>query len=89
MEFVLLRKKANLKIRHVKMAGVLKITNEKIIFKPFFSNEINISLSSIKNVEIVKKFLKRVKIEANEKEYLFFTRDAKNVARLIKSLTEK
>jgi len=85
----LLRKKANLKIKHIKIAGVLKITNEKIVFKPFLSSEISIPISSISNVEIVKRFLERVKIEANEKEYLFFIKDAKNVAKLIKSLIEK
>ena len=83
-EFVLWKRKANLKIGHMKLIGNLSITNKRILFKPIFSKEIEIGIKSIKNVSIVKKFIKRIKIEANDRQYLFFTKKPEYVVDLIK-----
>ncbi|MCD6572908.1 MAG: hypothetical protein J7K95_02285, partial [Thermoplasmata archaeon] len=61
-EFVLWEGKANLKMGIVKIAGELTITNKKLSFKSL-SKEIEIKMRDIIRVEIVKKIIKRIKIE--------------------------
>jgi len=87
-EVILWKRGANLKIKCLKISGTLFITNRKIIFKPFLSKkELKIGLNEIKKVEIIKGFIKRMKIIAGKKEYIFFTKNVIDVAHLIKSLS--
>ncbi len=83
-EFVLWRGKANLKIGIAKIVGELTITNKKLSFKSL-GKEIKIKMGEIRRVEIVKKIIKRVKIETPNQQYLFFIPHPENVFALIKN----
>ena len=87
-EFVLWRGKANLKMGIVKIAGELTITNKKLSFKSL-SKEIEIKMRDIIRVEIVKKIIKRIKIETANQQYLFFVPRPENVFSLIKNFAGK
>ncbi len=87
-EFLLWEGKANLKVGIIKLAGNLKITNKKIEFTSL-SRKIEIAMNAVKNVEIAKKFIRRIKIETKEKQYLFFVPHPENVVSLIKRFSTK
>ena len=87
-EFVLWEGKANLKMGIVKITGELTITNKKLSFKSL-SKEIEIKMRDIIRVEIVKKIIKRIKIETANQQYLFFVPRPENVFSLIKNFAGK
>ncbi|HEC76653.1 MAG TPA: hypothetical protein ENI33_05300 [Thermoplasmatales archaeon] len=86
-ERILWQRSASLKIQHKKIAGVIFITNMRVAFKPFLNKKIlSLKIEEIKKIELVKGILKRIRITAGEKEYLFFTKNAENVANLIEKM---
>ncbi|KAA0015013.1 hypothetical protein B6U81_05595 [Thermoplasmatales archaeon ex4484_30] len=85
-ELILWKKKANMKVKSVKIPGTLFVTNKKIVFKPMLTkNEIIIRFKEIRKSEVMKGLTKKIKI-ISEKEYIFFVKEAEAVARLIKTL---
>lgn len=59
----------------------------RVAFKPFLNKKIlSLKIEEIKKIELVKGILKRIRITAGEKEYLFFTKNAENVANLIEKM---
>jgi len=88
-EFILWERSANVKIKFIKQAGRLYITNKRIIFSPYIGKNFDIYLKDIENVEIVGRLFKRLKITARGKEYAFLTKGAKNLLLLIKNLMKR
>lgn len=86
-ERIVWQRSASLKIQHKKIAGTIFITNMRIAFKPFLSKKmLNLKIEEIKKIETVKGILKKIKIITERKEYLFFTKNAPDIANLIEKM---
>ena len=86
-EMIVYEKSVNLKTKYKKTPGSLIITNKKILFSPFLSKKsIIITMNDVHRVELIKGFIKKMKVIAKKKEYVFSIRGAKDVVRLVKAL---
>jgi len=87
-EFLLWKGKANLKIGIIKMAGNIRITNERILFETL-SKKIEIKMKEIKDASIEGKLIKRLRIESLKGNYSFFIPHAKDILPLIRNFIHK
>jgi len=88
-ERIVWQRSASLKIRHKKIAGTIFITNRRVAFKPFLSKKVlNLKIEEIKKIEMVRGILKKIRITAGRKEYLFFTKNAHDIANLIEKMAK-
>ena len=87
-ERIVYEKSVNLKTKYKKTPGSLLITNKKILFSPFLSKKsIIIMMDDVQNVELIKGFIKKMKIITKKREYVFSIRGAKDVVSLVKALS--
>jgi len=86
---ILLRRKANLRSGKAKAIGTFFVTSTKLSFQPLAGKRIiDISISKITDMEIVGKIYKKMSITADGKQYIIYTKRAKDVMTLIKTLKE-
>jgi len=85
-ELIMWKRGANLKRGYLKIPGTLFITNRKLIFKPLLANKmLKIKFADIKEIKIIGNVFKKMKIATNEREYIFLTKNIKEVVHLVKS----
>jgi len=84
---VMLRKKAVMKRRYLKVAGEFIITEEQIIFRPLLGKrDAIIPLKEVVDARVEGKLRKKLVIKGKGGKYIFFMKGAENVHRLLAAL---
>jgi len=87
---ILLRRKANLRSGKAKAIGTFFVTSAKLSFRPLAGRRsIDIPIRKITDMEIVGKIYKKMRITADGKQYIIYTKKAKDVMALIKTLRNR
>ena len=88
-EKVLLRRKANIRSGKLRAMGTCILTDRKISFCYRAGRDIEISMDSIKDLQIRGRIFRKMVISTDERKYTVYLKEAENVVELLNALRTK